>query len=384
MDEFTPWLVAMKEYQGGADELSFNQGDTIKVLRHCSREGWWKGELNGQIGMFPNAFVKPLTDGAESLEGGGEGFAGPLTIPCCPDLVVASFDYDGTEASELSFSVGDKIQVVQEDESGWFMGSLNGKEGLFPQCFTESIQPVTASEIPLPTNAKLFLACGQTRVQGALNKDGTKVKFEVDFIPRGTYLMCCDSKVSRQINFRSGLNVYFAPSISAHSSESVPWLPLDVLCFIFRMLPSGSRAALSLVCREFRRAAATLIPDEKTLTWTTRDEVDTLDGAFRLLREAPWFIGPQIVDQAEALLERVKCNQITTFCALECVRSRDLNLLTECERKVFLEFRQIAKSRTRAGIVLVDFPPDESMKHAWAFIKQEARLNAREQYGEYE
>jgi len=41
------------------DELSFHVGDVITVLEKTS-EGWWKGKLRGEIGMFPIHFVQLL------------------------------------------------------------------------------------------------------------------------------------------------------------------------------------------------------------------------------------------------------------------------------------------------------------------------------------
>ena len=42
------------------DELTFYKGSVINVV---SKEGeWWKGEMNGQTGMFPSNYVQPLSD----------------------------------------------------------------------------------------------------------------------------------------------------------------------------------------------------------------------------------------------------------------------------------------------------------------------------------
>ncbi|XP_028968981.1 SH3 domain-containing kinase-binding protein 1-like [Galendromus occidentalis] len=41
------------------DELSIKQGDTIVILtKEVEDEGWWKGELNGKVGVFPDNFVQ--------------------------------------------------------------------------------------------------------------------------------------------------------------------------------------------------------------------------------------------------------------------------------------------------------------------------------------
>ena len=39
------------------DELNLTEGDMVKVLDQ-EEEGWWKGELNGKIGVFPSNFVE--------------------------------------------------------------------------------------------------------------------------------------------------------------------------------------------------------------------------------------------------------------------------------------------------------------------------------------
>lgn len=41
------------------EDLGFRAGDKVKVLEHTSAD-WWKGTSNGQTGMFPSNYVKPL------------------------------------------------------------------------------------------------------------------------------------------------------------------------------------------------------------------------------------------------------------------------------------------------------------------------------------
>ncbi|KAJ3156727.1 Unconventional myosin-Ie, partial [Irineochytrium annulatum] len=52
----------------------------------------------------------------------------PKKLPQCKAL----YDYDATEADELSFKVGDIITIVSKDDEGWWTGNLRGKKGLFP------------------------------------------------------------------------------------------------------------------------------------------------------------------------------------------------------------------------------------------------------------
>ncbi|KAI1230495.1 Unconventional myosin-If, partial [Lamprotornis superbus] len=51
----------------------------------------------------------------------------------------ALYQYIGQDVDELSFNVGDVIDVLMEDASGWWKGRLHGKEGLFPGNYVQKI-----------------------------------------------------------------------------------------------------------------------------------------------------------------------------------------------------------------------------------------------------
>jgi hypothetical protein len=54
-------VVALFDFTGDNDKkISFKRGDTISVLQKLQDEGWWEGELNGQLGLFPSNYVKPV------------------------------------------------------------------------------------------------------------------------------------------------------------------------------------------------------------------------------------------------------------------------------------------------------------------------------------
>lgn len=41
------------------DELTLKEGDIITVLsKEIEDKGWWRGELNNKVGVFPDNFVK--------------------------------------------------------------------------------------------------------------------------------------------------------------------------------------------------------------------------------------------------------------------------------------------------------------------------------------
>jgi hypothetical protein len=60
-------VLALYSYQStSADELSFHKGSVISVISKDEGD-WWKGELNGKVGLFPSNYVQPL-DSLKSSE----------------------------------------------------------------------------------------------------------------------------------------------------------------------------------------------------------------------------------------------------------------------------------------------------------------------------
>ncbi|CAM1154211.1 MYO1F (predicted) [Pycnogonum litorale] len=51
----------------------------------------------------------------------------------------ALYEYDAQDTDELSLNVGDVVEILKEDASGWWLGKLRGKEGLFPSNYIEKI-----------------------------------------------------------------------------------------------------------------------------------------------------------------------------------------------------------------------------------------------------
>jgi hypothetical protein len=40
------------------EEVSFKAGDVILLHEYLEEEEWWKGEVNGEVGLFPSAYCK--------------------------------------------------------------------------------------------------------------------------------------------------------------------------------------------------------------------------------------------------------------------------------------------------------------------------------------
>ncbi|GJQ15155.1 hypothetical protein GpartN1_g6946.t1 [Galdieria partita] len=62
-----------------------------------------------------------------------------LRTPSGRSYMIALYDFQGQEADELSFRKGDHIQVVAYDTSGWWLGQLHDKYGLFPSNYTRKM-----------------------------------------------------------------------------------------------------------------------------------------------------------------------------------------------------------------------------------------------------
>ena len=55
-------VIGMYDYTAqNDDELAFSKGQLINVLNKEDPD-WWKGEVSGQVGLFPSNYVKLTTD----------------------------------------------------------------------------------------------------------------------------------------------------------------------------------------------------------------------------------------------------------------------------------------------------------------------------------
>ncbi|TDH14963.1 hypothetical protein EPR50_G00026280 [Perca flavescens] len=81
------YVRALYDYDGQADEeLSFSEGAVIRLLSRDTQtdDGFWEGELNGRVGVFPSVLVEDLTENGEP-SGGGLGdiqISPSLKLPC--------------------------------------------------------------------------------------------------------------------------------------------------------------------------------------------------------------------------------------------------------------------------------------------------------------
>lgn len=91
------WVKALYDYYGTCDEeLTFQEGQVIQILRKELHDnvddGWWEGELNGKIGVFPSLVVEELEPRSKvtgsPLRPGPPEFAPPCLDQGAPQLEI--------------------------------------------------------------------------------------------------------------------------------------------------------------------------------------------------------------------------------------------------------------------------------------------------------
>ncbi|XP_052794680.1 SH3 domain-containing protein 19-like [Mya arenaria] len=147
----TPHAIALHDYTAqAADELSFMAGDVV-LLSLGVDDDWLAGSVDEKEGIFPRAFVKvkmPLSgetlddeevsqDSVDLYEDASPEKPDTLGVgPRCR----ARFDFDGDGPDDLVFEDGDVIRLLERVGPEWLRGELNGKNGLFPLAFVETIE----------------------------------------------------------------------------------------------------------------------------------------------------------------------------------------------------------------------------------------------------
>eukprot|EP01114_Cavostelium_apophysatum_P001380 TRINITY_DN1118_c0_g1_i4.p1 TRINITY_DN1118_c0_g1~~TRINITY_DN1118_c0_g1_i4.p1 ORF type:complete len:974 (+),score=354.12 TRINITY_DN1118_c0_g1_i4:131-3052(+) len=135
---------ALYDYTGqSTGELSFTRGEEFMVLEKLQL-GWWRGVLKSKIGHFPAAFVEPIQEGNKKAAD-QDAASGVQVIA----NAVAMYDYTGSSDAELSFSKGDKLEVTEKLDKGWWKGRLVGtdKVGFFPGSYVSEVKVEPAAEV---------------------------------------------------------------------------------------------------------------------------------------------------------------------------------------------------------------------------------------------
>uniref|UniRef100_A0A914IB65 Intersectin-1 n=1 Tax=Globodera rostochiensis TaxID=31243 RepID=A0A914IB65_GLORO len=109
-----------------SNQISFAAGDTVKI-HQTTPGGWWEGDVEKagvrQTGWFPGNYVQAFHPSGEVV------------------FAVAAFDYTAQHDDELTFKLGDIVEVVDRSDSLWWKGRKKGqpeqKALLFPANFVQ-------------------------------------------------------------------------------------------------------------------------------------------------------------------------------------------------------------------------------------------------------
>ncbi|XP_067010594.2 SH3 domain-containing kinase-binding protein 1 isoform X2 [Anabrus simplex] len=194
------------------DELALQVNDVIEVLGEVE-EGWWKGKLRENVGVFPSNFVMEIKDQtveenhspaamtssqksrSSSRDDASESDGELSTSVSSPDssqlldksdhdpdapilppkpvkeLCRVLFPYDAVNEDELTLKEGDLITLLSREvtDKGWWRGELRGKVGVFPDNFVEVVQQEEPKKPERPP-AKSQTATSTNRIRDTITK----------------------------------------------------------------------------------------------------------------------------------------------------------------------------------------------------------------------
>lgn len=120
------------------DELNLKVGDVVTNVS-IQDGGWWEGELRGKRGMFPENFVERI----QNVKDDAPPVPQPPTAESsggCKYKAKVTFQYEPVQDDELALEIGDLVEVLEDDEEGWWRGKVKGKIGMFPSNFVEVVK----------------------------------------------------------------------------------------------------------------------------------------------------------------------------------------------------------------------------------------------------
>ncbi|XP_043912521.1 dynamin-binding protein isoform X2 [Protopterus annectens] len=132
------------------EELDFREGDIITIIG-IPEQGWFKGELDGKRGIFPEGFVEllgPLRMVDDSLNRENLSNKNDVITETESSVIeeeedigglygTALYEFRAIEEGELDFDIGDRIQIIRTLDDGWLEGEVRGRRGIFPYRFVK-------------------------------------------------------------------------------------------------------------------------------------------------------------------------------------------------------------------------------------------------------
>lgn len=116
----------------GSDELSISPNESVKILQD-DENGWTLVQNSAtEQGLVPSTYIQRTAAKRKGPQVAPR--RGAKKVNYC----TAKYAYQSQGDDEISLAVGDKVQVLEEDDgSGWTKGDNGGAVGLFPTSYVE-------------------------------------------------------------------------------------------------------------------------------------------------------------------------------------------------------------------------------------------------------
>ncbi|KAE9417626.1 hypothetical protein Angca_002398, partial [Angiostrongylus cantonensis] len=132
-------MTAAYDYSSGIQgDLEFKAGDVIEVIAQIDQD-WIQGRVNGNEGLCPLSFLAPYGTPVKSPK--TRGLASIAVLGGTGRTVTAIADHYTDDPKMLYFSKGDRIIIVEDVDTYWYRGKVEGFKtlpaGLFPKAIVK-------------------------------------------------------------------------------------------------------------------------------------------------------------------------------------------------------------------------------------------------------
>ncbi|KAG8196563.1 hypothetical protein JTE90_003576 [Oedothorax gibbosus] len=173
-------------------DLSLKKGDLV-VGKLPIDSNWWKGEIEGQVGIFPVTHVwkvdkhsLPVTTNSKKMS---------LTARVKLNLK-AQID------EEMDLYKDEIVTIIEEVEKGWYRGECNGRQGIFPATFVTLV----TGEQPIQNPPPAFEVVCNAEPQNTTESDNHNGYDCVNsgIMPYGKTIYPFKAEYANELGFNSG------------------------------------------------------------------------------------------------------------------------------------------------------------------------------------
>merc|ERR1712088_1294432 len=126
------------------DELSLVKGARILILEK-SGDGWWRGQHGNKIGWFPSNYTQEELEDAHTYS----------MAENILDIMVALYTFKAQNDTELSFSKGERLEVIDRPPSDpdWFKArNTSAQIGLVPKNYLVELSHYLTQDVNKSSN----------------------------------------------------------------------------------------------------------------------------------------------------------------------------------------------------------------------------------------